>query len=269
MAELLSNGWDNLGALVDGRWIFRFPQRPEYRRHVERSYLDALREQCPVPIPRVHYWSEDPPFMGYESLPGVQALNAWFEAAELGSWVPALAEDLAAFYDTLHTRISVAQAQAWGAPKGPGNWASPEKQRAQAEALPEPLRSFALRLFDQGFEAAPDLALHGDVHFGNLRFDPPTRRLSGLFDFGDACWGDPAFELYDLAGRSPDIAWAVKSAYERRTGRAMSWANARRYALGFSLTVFATEDLASMKDMAMKRLWTLLATEMPSRKGGL
>jgi hypothetical protein len=155
-AEILSDGWDNLGALVDGRWIFRFPQRPEYRRQVERHYLDALRDASPVPIPRVEFWSEDPAFMGYASLPGVPAPDAWFAAAELAAWVPALAEDLAAFYEALHTRITVPQAQAWGAPRGPGNWATPEKQRAEAERLEEPLRSFALRLFDQAPAPAPD-----------------------------------------------------------------------------------------------------------------
>jgi hypothetical protein len=37
----------------------------------------------------------------------------------------------------------------------------------------------------------------------------------------------------------------------------MHWGNARRYALGFSLTVFATEDLAPMRGMALERLESL------------
>jgi aminoglycoside phosphotransferase (APT) family kinase protein len=39
----------------------------------------------------------------------------------------------------------------------------------------------------------PRIWLHGDLHPANLIFD--GRRLSGVFDFGDLCGGDPATDI--------------------------------------------------------------------------
>jgi len=41
----------------------------------------------------------------------------------------------------------------------------------------------------------PTVLCHGDLHFGNLNYDPQTKRLCGLFDFGLVCYNDPLNEF--------------------------------------------------------------------------
>lgn len=259
-AVLHQDGWDNLAATVDGRWIFRFPVREEFRRDPERRFLAALEGRSPVAVPRVAFWSEDPPFMGYEKLPGIFAPDAWFQAPD-PAWVRTLAADLAAFLHAVHAAIPAETARRWGAWPGPPEGEGRPARRAAALALPEGLGATALALAEAPLEPSEPLALYGDAHFGNLLFDPATRRLCGIIDFGAVSVGDPAYELYDLACRWPALAWAVAEAYEAQGGPCLSRANAKRYAAEFCLNVLAKPSLAAMRPMALKRLAILKEAE--------
>ena len=45
-------------------------------------------------------------------------------------------------------------------------------------------------------ESPPPLVLcHGDLHFWNLNFDPKTKKICGLLDFGLTCYNDPINDM--------------------------------------------------------------------------
>jgi aminoglycoside phosphotransferase (APT) family kinase protein len=250
-AEVLTDGWDNLGALVDGRWIFRFPVRGEFRREAERSFLKAMQSHSPVEIPQICFWSDEPPFMGYEKLKGIFAPEAWFSDE---AWLKQVAEDLAAYLLAVHRNIPLAAAQSWGVWLAPPVGQGPDGRLAGSVALEPALREKALALLQAPLEPFEPRALYGDLHFGNLLFDASTRRLRGVFDFGGVAAGDPAFELYALACRSPGLAQAIAAAYQRQGGPRLSLVNARRYAAEFCLNVLTEPSLGRMRDLALKRL---------------
>lgn len=54
----------------------------------------------------------------------------------------------------------------------------------------------------------PPVFLHDDLHAGNTMVEPSTLELTGLIDWGDAGWGDPAIDFQRLP------AWALPWALE-------------------------------------------------------
>ncbi|HEX2883982.1 MAG TPA: phosphotransferase, partial [Candidatus Limnocylindria bacterium] len=79
----LAEGWDNVVYLVDGRWVFRFPQReiavPGVRREI--ATLERIGPHLPLPVPVPRWVGGDDegypwPWFGTEHLPGVELAAA-------------------------------------------------------------------------------------------------------------------------------------------------------------------------------------------------
>jgi aminoglycoside phosphotransferase (APT) family kinase protein len=194
----LAEGWDNSVWVVDGRYAFRFPRRevaiPGFQR--ELAVLPQLAPQLPLAVPRPAFVGvpadEYPwPFFGAELIPGVEA-----GVAELDDEARLeVALELAAFLRTLHAveldaelprdpngredmakRVALAREELGelGIPvAGPL-----EELLAEAELLPAP---------------EPAVVTHGDLHFRHLLVE--GRSASGVIDWGDVCFADPAIDL--------------------------------------------------------------------------
>ncbi len=63
-------------------------------------------------------------------------------------------------------------------------------------------------LVDASPHAGSPVFLHNDLHAGNTMVEPGTMRLTGLIDWGDAGWGDPAVDFHRIP------AWALPWALE-------------------------------------------------------
>ena len=112
-AEMITNGWDNQVALVDGEWIFRFPKNAQYRFDTEMSLLHALRGKFNVPIPDPQFVGQRTRFMGYIKVPGRIAEDTGLQALDAVQ-VKALAEDIARFFLQMHSAMPAEAALALG-----------------------------------------------------------------------------------------------------------------------------------------------------------
>lgn len=171
-------GWDNVAYLVDDRYVFRFPQRTVSAELIEREivFLPQIAPHVPVkttePIfagsPANGYpWR----FAGYERIPGVTGCAREFTLEERGN----LAEDLAHFLRALHS-IDAAALH----PALPGDTIGKlDPKRLQVDE--EPL-------------VGKHAVVHGDLYARHLIVND-NARLTGVIDWGDLHYGNPACDL--------------------------------------------------------------------------
>jgi aminoglycoside phosphotransferase (APT) family kinase protein len=75
-------------------------------------------------------------------------------------------------------------------------------------------------------------ALHGDFGGGNILYDPATRRVTGVIDFGGVALGDPAVDIAALSCYGEPFLALGAPAYP---GIATLLPRARRYRATFAL----------------------------------
>jgi aminoglycoside 2''-phosphotransferase len=117
-----------------------------------------------------------------------------------------IARQLAGFLRTLHTL----PADALGPDAPPGDslatWATMFEQFREKlfpfmrpDARDAVARLFAELLEDLRCNPARPVLRHGDFGTGNILYDPRTRAISGIIDFGFAGLGDPALDAAALS----------------------------------------------------------------------
>jgi len=230
-ARLLDSGWDNLAAVVDEDWIFRFPRDADFARDREKAVLDALKGKTVTPIPVLEFWGQGLACMGYRKLPGKTLSREQLLALPLGR-IEALAQDLAYFLAQCHLALSVPAAVGLGV----------ERQGFEGllalaqERLPGRLEPHEAALFErvvqqaQATKEGPDLCfLYNDIHHDNFVVDE-SWRLSGVYDFGDVAWGDRAADFRRPVEGDPRLFNALCSAYEAFTKRPIDRDKARLWA---------------------------------------
>lgn len=206
-----ARGQFNTVLVVDEALVFRFPRVPQAAAALadELALLEYLDGRLPLPTPRPHYRAHDPrtgalAFVGYPLLPGQPLWRADL-AALADAARDQIALQLAGFLRALHGLPAPAwlrgrapdQAQRWAA-----LFAQIERELfglirpdARAEVLGLRERILAELRRDP---PAPALC-HGDFGGSNLLYDPQTRRVCGVIDFGSAGLGDPAVDLAALS----------------------------------------------------------------------
>jgi aminoglycoside phosphotransferase (APT) family kinase protein len=176
--EHYSQGWDNVAYLVDGKYIFRFPQREVASSLIEReiNFLPEIATKVPVqttaPIFKGNAAQDYPwRFAGYERVPGDTACSRDLSLEQRG----ALAEDLGHFLHALHS-IDPAQFQP---PLPNDDIGKLDPKRLQIDE--EPLDG-------------KHTVVHGDLYARHLILDDNSR-LHGVIDWGDLHYGNPAVDL--------------------------------------------------------------------------
>ena len=206
----IEGGWDSDVLELDGKWIFRFPRRPEVEEWIRKevALLPELAAALSVPVPRFEFVSYDPVCVGYEKLEG-QPLR--------GTEVTA-ARDLGRFLTELHG-FPASRARELGVPAP--DWGAAVERRAAEFArrvlpmLERAERQRAQGMFDRMLELASagvDTALvHHDL--GPEHLLQQGGRLTGVIDWSDAEIADPALDLawplYGTSDAFSDAAWAA------------------------------------------------------------
>jgi aminoglycoside 2''-phosphotransferase len=206
-------GLNNLVLIVDEEWVCRFPRHPDawdrLRREAALLALIARHVRVAVPV-----FTVDPHkgFVAYQLLPGRPAYrHDLMRLTEVEQ--DQFAADMAGFLGDLH-RIPPADLAAAGIAQHPpidrdttiNNWGRRLEdlraeiyphlwadQQAYIEDLFAPVLDGRLNM--AGFKAT---LIHNDLASYHLLIHPDTRRLSGVLDFGEAGWGDPAIDLGTL-----------------------------------------------------------------------
>ncbi|MEZ4869410.1 MAG: phosphotransferase [Caldilineaceae bacterium] len=198
---LNTDGLANEVVIINETLVFRFTTGEYSRRALagEVSVLTLIRPHITLPMPDPFHVSDD--LMAYSLLPGAALTRQVWEALDEQDQ-QVVADQLATFLRQLHATPGDATIPTTVAPCRYADQAGiyarvKEKvyplllkhQIAWAEAL------YASVLDDPTiFDYTPQL-IHGDLACYHILFDPTTRRLAGIIDFGVAGLGDPALDL--------------------------------------------------------------------------
>lgn len=216
---LISAGWDNLVADINGEWIFRFPRSEEFITILEREQLllERLQNSVSMPVPHYQYIGIRTAFVGYRKILGAALNEELYLNLSVGA-CQRIAESIAHFLNQLHRAVSVEEALQWGYKEYhvPLQWIennllgtlpSSEIERIVCEAL-----DFAKQ---NPFSVENLVLLHNDLHGENLAFDVKTEQITGIFDFSDAMIGDYSVEFGKLFCIHQDLAIRTAEAYAR------------------------------------------------------
>lgn len=206
-----AGGQFNAVLVLDEALVFRFPRVPQAGAALadELALLEHLDGRLPLPTPRPRYRARDPhtgalAFAGYPLLPGQPLWRADLAALDQAA-LDQIALQLAGFLRALHGL----PAPEWLRGRAPGpaaRWAAlfADFERELFGLIRPDARAAVLRLRDSILAAlrrdqpAPALC-HGDFGGSNLLYDPHTRRVCGVIDFGSAGLDDPAVDLAALS----------------------------------------------------------------------
>lgn len=208
--RFLGAGMDSRAYLVNGKWVFRFPQRPEVATALRReiALLPRLAAHLPVAVPRFTHLGEQAAngllFAGYRLIPGEPLTLELFASlappdqervlATLAAVLRAvhgfpLADAIACGVETFSTRDWVRDS--WSAVRG----AAQLLGRRHGPALARWLTGFLADA--RNFDGAPCL-LYADFAPEHVLYSRAARAITGLIDWGDLAIGDPDFDLMYL-----------------------------------------------------------------------
>ncbi|MDQ2681458.1 MAG: phosphotransferase [Candidatus Eremiobacteraeota bacterium] len=262
--EPLGIGWDNAAFLIDDRAVFRFPRRRIATKLIEReiAILPSIASWLPIPISSPRYVGTPSAlypyaFAGYDQLLGNTACTVRLA----NQWRAMLAAPLGNFLRTLHG-IDTAPLSKLGLPPDEfGRFDHERCLRMTRERLPaisasgliENVESFARWL-----EVNPPILLenherrlvHGDLYARHVLL-ADSGWISGVIDWGDIHYGDPATDIAIAHSMLPAAAHsAFRDAYGTIDDR--TWHNARYRAI--CSAIIALQYGISVNDTGMREL---------------
>jgi len=206
-ASLLGVGWDNAAYLVNGRFVFRFPQRREgmLLMEAETRCLPFLAPHLPLPIPVPIFVGKPEgnypyPFAGYAALSGTTACRIDWADEERDANAITLARFLSELHNTPINDDSVTLIPRDHHLRADcGRWVKKTEERLRKCA--SELSEFDLEsLISAAYECAEAPLyegslrwLHGDLYPRHLLVDS-ERKICGVIDWGDVHIGDPAMD---------------------------------------------------------------------------
>ncbi|QBD75512.1 aminoglycoside phosphotransferase family protein [Ktedonosporobacter rubrisoli] len=206
--QLNQSGQFNDILVVNDESIFRFPKTPREAAKLvtETAILRSVQHHVTLPIPDPIYQSKQAAsighvFMGYRLLPGEPL---WPETLPTlkDEEVQHLADQLATFLRQFHAIPVEALEVELPAFQGCEEWRE-LYNRFRSRLFPF-MRAEARSLVTEQFENflsdernchyAPTL-VHGDFGRTNILYNAKTKSISGIIDFSEVRWGDPAVDF--------------------------------------------------------------------------
>ncbi len=194
--------------IVNEELVFRFARDEAGRRALEREarLLAFVRPRVSLSVPEVIHQHLD--CTVYRFIPGVP-LDRQRLLAQDAFGRRVLLDQLGTFLSQLHSLSGEASAAVSGPVKASSGMKEEYEELyrvIERELLPSMMvwaREWARELFRPALDGKLDLTyapavIHGDLAPYHLCFDPTTRRLSGVIDFGNAGLGDPALDVGSL-----------------------------------------------------------------------
>ena len=197
--NLLLDGWDNLVLEVNGSLIFRFTRRDDIlQQHIkELELLPLLNKNLSIRVPNpVYHQTETPPYyMAYKKIHG-KPITGSFNRENLVETISIFLRELQSIdYKTLKN-IPRYTPKSWRQEYGE------LYQRVAREVYPS-LEPNIQEKINNEFKSflETDLDFNPVICHRDLTSDHILEldgRITGVIDWGDACVGDPAFDLTGL-----------------------------------------------------------------------
>lgn len=245
--ETINVNWEGMindVLIVNGRTVFRFPKAEwaveDLRR--EAACLELARQHVEMPLPDwTVYEGErgERSFVSYEMIPG-EPLQRYTILRLSQQEQEALAEQLGTFLYQLHTipltHVQTSDIKPSYTNRQPEDWQKlyadvqeelfPYLMQVSRDWVHQHFSSFAT---NPAWMACEYCFMNGDLASYHLLYNPETRRLNGIIDFGTAGLGDPAADfgcLIDQYGESfvQRIARYYPPGIESLINRARFWA---------------------------------------------
>lgn len=207
----LGSGMDNNAYLVNGEWVFRFPKCEAVACALGRevALLPKLAERLPVATPRFTYIGYQTGsgllFAGYPLIRGEPLTAERFRSLAHPDQERILAT-LAAFLQGVHSFPAEDAAAAGIKELSTRIWVGDCWSRGRAQVLPllAPRDGAMLARLIEGFAADPlnfaftPRLLYADFAPEHVLYNPDSRGIAGVIDWGDLTIGDPDFDLLYL-----------------------------------------------------------------------
>ncbi|GAB4048690.1 phosphotransferase family protein [Spirosoma litoris] len=244
---LLTTGWDSVAVDVDDRLIFKFPRDPEAVEVLRReaTMLTVIRPRVTIKVPDLEFFEKPVAFSKHTKLKGEPITKAQYELLGKAAKM-SLAADITRFYAQLHAIEPNLLRTAGALPID--QWPSPDIILAGIQPyLPKNLILKAQQTLKAWTQLPPDLSIYGffDGHGWNMAFDYSAQQLIGIYDFGDAGFGELHEEFIYTSFISKELTTAVIGYYEQITGRPID-----RNRVHILTGVLLLTELADMADDA-------------------
>jgi aminoglycoside 2''-phosphotransferase len=198
--------------VVNEEIILRFPRNKVAASALTRevAVLRGLQGRLPLPVPNPTLMGYDAAtgaieWMGYALLPGEPLWSEELDALDEADRRQ-IALQLASFLHALHTLPPTEVAPELHARDEGQFWAGlfaafrdelysfmQPAARGEVDALGDAI------LADLDRTTTTPVLIHGDFGGGNILYDPATRRVTGVIDFGGVAVGDPAVDIAALS----------------------------------------------------------------------
>lgn len=205
-----SEGQNNDVVIINDEYVFKFPKYSDGIKKLKREIdvLNVLNKYITLTIPRPKYYNFEPlkvgqVYCGYKMIKGVSFRKEIFQnVQEKGD----IAKQLATFLYQLHS-ISFEEVKSIGISEidNRSYWINmlervqeklfPFMKKESQKLISESFNSF----LNQNFNANKTL-IHGDFGPSNIIFDLDAQRISGIIDFNEVSFGDPASDIASLIG---------------------------------------------------------------------
>lgn len=230
-SRLIEKGWDHDVVVLDERVVFRFPKQDPYhtRFKAEVALLDYLRPRLPLPVPHYVYRVPDTAFGGYDMLPGTELVPEIFPRLNADEREH-LARQLGGFLSALHaTPLPIAKQAGFEQEDG-GYWWSRENTERTWRGLKSKIFSKLDRdevaWIEHQFERYLSLSMdfeitviQSDFTSDHILVDRDGHTVTGIIDFGDIEFADPALDFAGLWEYGPGFPEMVLAHYTGPAGK--------------------------------------------------
>lgn len=206
-SKLITKGWDNDVVILDSKFVFRFPKREKYfdRFKAEVRLLRYLAPKMSIPVPDYQYTPEDLSFGGYRMIPGVEMTPEVFDKFT-DSQKKVIAEQLGKFLSVMHA-TPVEKAKEFGfEEEEEGYWWSRSHTEQTLQGLREKVFTklnkeeivWIEHQFSQYLSLSFDFeitVIHSDLVGDHIFVDPDKGTVTGIIDFADTEFSDPALDF--------------------------------------------------------------------------
>ncbi len=193
----INDGGMNVVAIVNDAWVFRFVRHESGRQALtnELRVFELLRNRVDLALPDPVIRCDDA--IVYRLIEG-EPMTSWLLSSYDNETQQQIADQLSSFLRQMHSIPSEGDR-----PIGERDWCAglrEEMKRVLYPHMTQYQRSYADYLLDGAlrnpdfFDHTPVL-INNDIHAYHILIDTAKRRINGLIDFGQACYGNPGLDF--------------------------------------------------------------------------